>query len=260
MAALIEATGGQPPPEAFVDAVYEVSEGNPFFVAEILRNLVESGAIRVEDGRYVGDPESIAANLPEGVREVVGRRLDRLSEEANALLSVGSAMPGGFDLDICASVAGFDIDRALDLLDEALAATVLTERAAAPGTYEFNHALIRQALYSELSTPRRVRMHQRIGEAIEAKHADRLDPHLTELAYHFFQAAPAGEAERARLRPPGGRPGAGGGGLRGGRPLLRHGPAGDRPGRSDRTCGPRRHPRPTPRGHRAGRHPVGRLP
>ena len=198
VAALIEATGGQPPPETFVDAVYEVSEGNPFFVAEILRNLVESGAIRVEDGRYVGDPESIAANLPEGVREVVGRRLDRLSEEANALLSVGSAMPGGFDLDICASVAGFDIDRALDLLDEALAAAVLTERTVAPGTYEFNHALIRQALYGELSTPRRVRMHQRIGEAIEAKHADRLDPHLTELAYHFFQAAPGGEAERAR--------------------------------------------------------------
>ncbi len=198
VAALIEATGGQPPPEAFVDAVYEVSEGNPFFVAEILRNLVESGAIRVEDGRYVGDPESIAANLPEGVREVVGRRLDRLSEEANALLSVGSAMPGGFDLDICASVAGFDIDKALDLLDEALAAAVLTERTAAAGTYEFNHALIRQALYGELSTPRRVRMHQRIGEAIEAKHADRLDPHLTELAYHFFQAAPAGETERAR--------------------------------------------------------------
>ena len=198
VAALIEATGGQPPPANFVDAVHEVSEGNPFFVAEILRNLVESGAIRVEDGRYVGDPESVAANLPEGVKEVVGRRLDRLSEDANTLLSVGSAMPGGFSLDICAAVAGFGVDRALDLLDEALAAAVLTERAEASGTYEFNHALIRQSLYGELSTPRRVRMHQRIGEAIEARHADRIDAHLTELAYHFFQAAPGGETERAR--------------------------------------------------------------
>ncbi len=198
VAALIEATGGQPPPDTFVDAVYEVSEGNPFFVAEILRNLVESGAIRIEDGRYVGDPDSVAANLPEGVREVVGRRLDRLSEDANALLSVGSAMPGGFSLDICAAVAGFNLDRALDLLDEALAAVVLTERADASGTYEFTHALIRQALYGELSTPRRVRMHQRIAEAIETRHGDRLDGHLTELAYHFFQAAPGGETERAR--------------------------------------------------------------
>ena len=60
------------------------------------------------------------------------------------------------------------------------------------GTYEFNHALIRQALYGELSTPRRVRMHQRIGEAIEAKHADRLDPHLTELAYHLLPGRPQG--------------------------------------------------------------------
>jgi len=198
VAALIEATGGQPPPASFVDAVYEVSEGNPFFVAEILRNLVESGAIRVEDGRYVGDPDSVAANLPEGVREVVGRRLDRLSEDANTLLSVGSAMPGGFSLEICASVAGFGFDRALDLLDEALAAVVLTERTDASGTYEFTHALIRQALYGELSTPRRVRMHQRIAEAIEAKYSARLDAHLTELAYHFFQAAPGGETERAR--------------------------------------------------------------
>lgn len=198
VAALIEAVGGQPPPAAFVDAVHEVSEGNPFFVAEILRNLVESGAIRIEDGHYVGDPDSVAANLPEGVKEVVGRRLDRLSEDANTLLAVGSAMPGGFALDVCASVAGFELDRALDLLDEALAAAVLTERADATGTYEFNHALIRQALYGELSTPRRVRMHQRIGEAIEARHAARIEPHLTELAYHFFQAAPGGEDARAR--------------------------------------------------------------
>ncbi|MCB1007232.1 MAG: hypothetical protein KDB35_23815, partial [Acidimicrobiales bacterium] len=195
---LIATASGQPPPDNFIDAVHEVSEGNPFFVAEILRNLVESGAIREEDGRYVGEPEEVLANLPEGVREVVGRRLDRLSDDTNKLLAVGSAMPGGFTLEVTALVAGFDLDRALDLLDEALDALVLTERSDAPGVYEFNHALIRQSLYGELSTPRRVRMHQRIGEALEERFANHVDAHLPELAYHFFQAAPGGNRAKAK--------------------------------------------------------------
>ena len=195
--ALIEAIGEQATPDEFADTIFRATEGNPFFVAEVLRHLNESGALQLVDGRWVGTPESIAENLPEGVREVIGRRLSRLSEDANKMLTVAAAMPGGFVPDLVAVVTGGDDDAMLDLLDEALSAQIVHERPRAPGAYEFTHALIRQTLYGELSTPRRVRLHRQIGEALEAAAGAQSDASLPELAYHWFQAAPGGDIEKA---------------------------------------------------------------
>ncbi len=195
--AFIEAVGGQETRGEFAELIFRETEGNPFFVAEILRHLVETGAIRHEGDAWIGTPESIAENLPEGVREVIGRRLDGLSENCNAALSVAAAMPGGFTVEVVGEVAGIDEDTMLDLLDEALGAQVVRERRERPGTYEFNHALIRQTLYGELSTPRRVRMHRRVGEALERSFADSIDAHLPELAFHAYESAPGGDVEKA---------------------------------------------------------------
>jgi class 3 adenylate cyclase len=193
----IEIIGDQQTPDEFADVIHRETEGNPFFVAEILRHLADTGGIQRVEGRWVGTPESVAANLPEGVREVIGRRLDRLSDDCNRMLTIAAAMPGGFSIDIVARITGDDIDHMLDLLDEALAAQVVRERRDAPASYEFSHALIRQTLYGELNTPRRVRMHRQIADALEQQYAANDEPHLPELAYHWFQAAPAGEAHRA---------------------------------------------------------------
>ena len=195
--ALIEAIGEQEIPDAFADTIFGATEGNPFFVAEVLRHLTESGALRLVDGLWVGTPESIEANLPEGVREVIGRRLSRLSEECNRMLTVAAAMPGGFVPDLVAAVTGDGDDAVLDLLDDALDAQIVRERPTLAGAYEFTHALIRQTLYGELSTPRRVRLHRQIGEALEARHGTLVEAFLPELAYHWFQAAPGGGADKA---------------------------------------------------------------
>ncbi len=195
--AFIEAVGGQETPGEFAELIYRETEGNPFFVAEILRHLAETGAIRHEGDAWVGTPESIASNLPEGVREVIGRRLDGLSSDCNAALTIAAAMPGGFTVDVVGQVAELSEDTMLDILDEALAAQVIRERRERPGTYEFNHALIRQTLYGELSTPRRVRMHRRVGAALEQRFTDSIEAHLPELAYHAYEAAPGGDVEKA---------------------------------------------------------------
>jgi len=193
----IEAIGEQETPDEFADVVHRETEGNPFFVAEVLRHLAETGALERVDGRWVGTPESVAANLPEGVREVIGRRLDHLSEACNRMLTVASAMSGGFTVDVVSAVTGDGEDRTLDLLDEALARQIVRERRDQSGVYEFTHALIRQTVYGELSTPRRVRLHRQIGEALEDRYADHLDGHLPELAHHWFQAAPGGDVDKA---------------------------------------------------------------
>ncbi len=194
---LIEAIGDQEPPDDFADLVHRETEGNPFFVAEILRDFAETGAIQRVDGRWVGTPESVAANLPEGIREVIGRRLDRLSRECNRMLTAAAAMPGGFTVDVVSTVTEVGEDDTLDLLDEALTGQIVRERRDSTGVYEFTHALIRQTLYGELNTPRRVRLHRQIATALEERFATSLEAHLPELAYHAFQGAPGGDVDKA---------------------------------------------------------------
>ena len=193
----IEAVGEQETPAIFADTVHRETEGNPFFVAEILRHLAESGALERVDGHWAEGAEGVAEQLPEGVREVIGRRLSRLGDDCNKMLTIGAAMPGGFTLDVVSRVLDADEDAVLDLLDEALDRQILRERRDQSGTYEFNHALIRQTLYSELNTPRRIRMHRQILGALEGLYAANIDAHLTELAYHAFQAAPGGDVDKA---------------------------------------------------------------
>ena len=192
---LIDAVDNQDSPLQFAQAIHRETEGNPFFVAEILRNLVEIGAITKVDGRWVGDTKAVADNLPEGVREVIGRRLSRLTEDCNRLLTVGAAMPGGFYHDVVARVLGIEEERMLDLLDEALAAQVVRERRDRSGAYEFSHALIRQTLYAELSTPRRIRLHRHIAGALETLAS--AEANLGELAYHCFHGAAGGDIAKA---------------------------------------------------------------
>jgi class 3 adenylate cyclase/DNA-binding CsgD family transcriptional regulator len=186
-------------------ALHAETEGNPFFVQEVLRHLEESGRMIVRDGRWVHVSADIGAlGLPEGVREVIGRRLSRLSETCNGALSVAAVIGREFDLTTLGragrgSPAALpeDPDDLLEVLSEAEAARLIDEAPRAPGRYRFAHALIRETLYEELSTARRVRLHRRVGEALEQQHRAHPEQHLAELAHHFAEAAPGGDLDKA---------------------------------------------------------------
>ncbi len=180
---------------ALADAVFAETTGNPFFVGEIMRNLVESGALVVRDGRWTSDLTLAQVGLPEGVREVVGRRISRLDEPTQRSLSVAAVIGAEFDVRVLADVIGIDEDDALDQLDRARATGLLNEVGL--DRYRFGHALVRTTLLEELTTTRRVRTHRKIAEALEARH--RADPTkvLPELAYHFGEASAAGVADKA---------------------------------------------------------------
>ena len=177
----------------FARRLVEETEGNPFFVREVLRHLIETGTLVQRDGLWVGTVPAGEAGLPEGVRDVVGRRLSRLSEDANAVLRVASVIGREFDADVVAVVAGCSEDEAVDRLDEALTARLIDEVEGRFGRMTFAHALVRSTLLDELSTNRRIRLHRQIAEALVAR------PGSTnvELAHHFCEAATAGVAEQA---------------------------------------------------------------
>jgi class 3 adenylate cyclase len=199
--ALVEAAAGTElgePGRALSAAIARETEGNPFFVQEILRHLVETGAVRRDaDGRWALDVRVDQLAIPEGIREVVGRRLSRLSETANQALGTAAVIGREFDLAVLEGVGGATGNALLDALDEARLARLLVEETDRPGRCSFTHAMVRQTLLDELGTTRRVRLHLRIGEAIERLAAGHPGTHLPALAYHFSEAAIAGGAARA---------------------------------------------------------------
>ena len=169
--------------EELAQVLWDETEGNPFFVQEVLRSLVESGRLVQRDGVWTTDLEIAELGIPEGIRDVVGRRLSRLSEEANAALTLASVIGAVIDVDVLVAVSGSDEDHVLDALDEATAASLLKETAS--GAYEFTHALVRSTLYEELSATRRGRRHRQVAEAMERQG----NREASSLAYHFRRAA-----------------------------------------------------------------------
>jgi DNA polymerase III delta prime subunit len=167
-------------------AIYQETEGNPFFVREVLRHLAESGAT---------DRPVEELGIPEGVREVVGRRLARLSQETNDVLRVAAVVGTEFEVSILQEAEHLDEEQLLSALEEASRARLIVD--ASGNRYRFAHSLVRHTLYESLSAARRIRLHLRVGAAIETVHALRLDEHMPALVHHWSRAA-APRAETAR--------------------------------------------------------------
>jgi tetratricopeptide (TPR) repeat protein len=182
-------------PQALVDAISRETEGNPFFIRETLLHLVETGALYRREGRWTSDAASIEElGIPEGVRQVIGRRLSRLSEQANRLLTAASGFSGDFSFEIARRVAALEETVALDAVDEALEHQLL-RAAGDTDRYLFTHALVRHTLYGEMNPSRQVRLHRQIAEAMEEAYASRAADHAAELAYQYHHSAALPGAE-----------------------------------------------------------------
>lgn len=177
VARLLELTTGDVPSEGLVAAVHRETDGNPLFVEELLRLLAQEGCLESAD-----EAASWRLPIPRGVKQVIGRRLDHLSEDCKRVLTVASVLGREFNPDVLNRVIALSGDRLLDALDGAASERVVTEAPGAPGHLRFSHALVRDVLYDDLSPTRRVRLHRQIGEAIEVLYATNLNSHLPELA------------------------------------------------------------------------------
>ncbi|MFB3091665.1 MAG: hypothetical protein ACE1ZD_00530, partial [Dehalococcoidia bacterium] len=176
---------GVDPPSGLAEAVHTQTEGNPLFVTEVVRLLVQEGELTQESGAR----DSWTVRIPEGVREVIGRRLNRLSQRCNETLTIASVIGREFELrQLTTLVEDISEDRLLEVLEEALASRVIEELPQVVGRYQFTHALIQETLTEELTLTRRVRLHARIAETLERLYGDSAEAHAAELAHHFVEA------------------------------------------------------------------------
>ncbi len=191
---IIRATGGVVPPQELVTMVHWQTDGNPLFVSEVVRLLAQQGMFALE---RLEELSSWTFVLPEGIREVISRRFERLPSEARQVLSAASVIGREFDLVLLGRLCrDLGEEQLLESLDEALRAHVIEELPEKGGSYRFTHVLMQQTLYEDLPASRRARMHAAVGEAMEEAYSVELEAHAAEVAHHFAASRQAASAEK----------------------------------------------------------------
>ncbi|MFQ6030139.1 MAG: helix-turn-helix transcriptional regulator, partial [Dehalococcoidia bacterium] len=182
----VASTAGIEPSRGLVETIYAQTEGNPFFMSEVIRLLSEQGELTAE-----GFGGTRGIRIPEGVREVIGQRLNRLSEHCNQVLTTAAIIGREFEFELLSSLRSeITEEQLLDATEEAVGAQLIEETPGKLERYQFSHVLIQETLAEEVSAPRRVRLHARIAEALEDLYGTDAEAHASELAYHFSQAEP----------------------------------------------------------------------
>ena len=184
----ITRTFGLAPAPSVVLAVHRATDGNPFFVDEVVRLLA------VEDRLARGGDR---LGIPDGVREAIRRRLAPLPPECAAMLAVAAVVGREFDLGCVERACELPAGRLFELIAEAVTAEIVEPVGDGLGRYRFAHALIRETLYDDLAPVRRIDLHGAVGRALERRYGNDREPYLAELAHHFLAAAPGGAVSRA---------------------------------------------------------------
>jgi predicted ATPase/class 3 adenylate cyclase len=171
-------------PKNLRDMIVERADGNPFFIEELIRSLIETKQIVQEDNHWRVIREGLDVVLPGTLRGVLGARIDRLPELSKHVLQYAAVIGHSFDLQVLRQLTGLNgsFDSEIQYLLEASLVEPFREE------YAFRHVLIQEAAYDSLLIKKRVELHRRIGETMEKLHADRLEELAPLIAHHFYSA------------------------------------------------------------------------
>jgi DNA-binding CsgD family transcriptional regulator/tetratricopeptide (TPR) repeat protein len=175
--------------EPAIKMIYQRTDGNPLFAIELIKVLIDESAGAEIPAR--------PARIPAGVHETIGRRLIRLSDRCNELLSVAAVYGRQFTAGEIAVATDEDVQHVLDGLEAAVQAGIVQSSLDVSGSYQFTHALIRETIYEDLPPADRLRLHGRAGDALVSVHSARPEPALTRIAHHYHEAAALGNTDKA---------------------------------------------------------------
>ena len=188
----VELSTGQTAAPGLPEALYKQAEGNPFVTSEIVKLLASDG--RLDEG---ATSTSWSVVIPDGVRAVVIKRVEHLSESCRDFLASAVVVGREFDLRVVERASGVSVEAAVDALDELTVARLVEEIEEGTGRYRFSHAITRDTLYQDQPASKRLELHRNVGEFLESVYGTESGSHIGQLAYHFTEAAKAGTAEKA---------------------------------------------------------------
>lgn len=194
---LLAGLSGSDPPPRLVDLVFNETEGNPLFVHEVYRYLADERRLFDDEGRWRLDVRVGEVDVPRGVRLVIGRRIQRVSEGCRRALTFAAIIGRVFDFDLLREVSEMTEANLLDAMDEAERAHLVTSAPDRGGALMmFTHELIRQTLAGDLSLPRRRALHLAVAEAIETLYKSNPGARAAEMAGHFLSGGRRGDLPR----------------------------------------------------------------
>ena len=178
-------------PENLANLIFEESQGNPFFVEELYRHLVEEGKIFDAAGRFRTDIVIDEVDVPENVRLIIGRRLARLDENEKRALTAAAVIGRSFSFQLLAAISQIDVDDLFNVIEKAQEMGIVVPSAEGPERpYTFGHELVRQTLLAGISAARQQRLHADVADAIERLYPDTggLGARAGDIAHHLLKA------------------------------------------------------------------------
>jgi tetratricopeptide (TPR) repeat protein len=194
---MLESLSKRQVPEHLIDIIFEESQGNPFFVEEMYRHLLEEGKLFDADGQLRSDVTIDEADLPENVRLIIGRRLERLEDDEKLALAAAAVIGRSFSFQLLNEISQIGIDELFAVIEKAQQMGIIVPSAEGPERpFTFSHELVRQTLLAGISTPRRQRLHAAVAGAIERLYPAALNERAGEIMDHLLKAGPFADEHR----------------------------------------------------------------
>jgi predicted ATPase len=189
VAQMLNALSQQYAPENLVNVVFDGSQGNPFFIEELYRHLREESRLFSTDGQFRSDITIDEIDVPENVRLVIGRRLERLVENESRVLAAAAVIGRSFSFQLLTEISQFDVDELFTVLEKAQQMGIIIPSAEGPERpFTFCHELVRQTLLASILLPRQQRLHVSVADAIERLYPRALNERAGDIADHLLKA------------------------------------------------------------------------
>ena len=195
---LLELSQRQDVPESLVSLIFEESQGYPFFVEEVYRHLIEGGKVFDAAGQFRADVEIDEIDVPENVRLIIGRRLERLDENEKRALTAAAVIGRNFSFKLLNAICQIDVDGLFTIVEKAQRMGIIvasTEGLARP--FIFTHELVRQTLLAGISAPRRQHLHAGVADAIARLYPDAINERAGDIADHLIKAGSFVDGDRS---------------------------------------------------------------
>ena len=197
VAQMLQGLSQREAPESLLSLIFEESQGYPFFVEELYRHLSEEGKVFDAAGQFRTDVELDESDVPENVRLIISRRLERLDENERRALTAAAVIGRSFSFRLLTEVSQTDVDELFTVIEKAQRMGIIVPSSEGPeNPFTFTHELMRQTLLAGISAPRKQRLHARVADAIESLYPRLVNERAGDIADHLLKAGSFADGSR----------------------------------------------------------------